>query len=219
MIDWESVYNLESYMEEIGLYEQAKGKKLLIIGGETNIANIVNEAKKMGVYTIVTERDGGTPLPAKLIADEAWDVDYTDMDTLSRMCREAGVSGVMSGYSEGKVLCAAKLAQRIGTPFYVTPEQVEITRDKRSFKDLCVKYDVPVVKDLATPVVKTSNTAKGIKLTWEKVENANSYIVYKRTYNESTKKYCALKDALIDPSEKVLTRLCSLFGNENVILK
>ena len=147
MIGWESVYNLESYMEEIGLYEQAKGKKLLIIGGETNIANIVNEAKKMGVYTIVTERDGGTPLPAKLIADEAWDVDYTDMDTLSRMCREAGVSGVMSGYSEGKVLCAAKLAQRIGTPFYVTPEQVEITRDKRSFKDLCVKYDVPVPKE------------------------------------------------------------------------
>ena len=38
-------------------------------------------------------------------------------------------------------------------------------------------------------------------------------------YDESTKKYCALKDALIDPSEKVLTRLCSLFGNENVILK
>ena len=34
-------------MEEIGLYEQAKGKKLLIIGGETNIANIVNEAKKL----------------------------------------------------------------------------------------------------------------------------------------------------------------------------
>ena len=38
-------------------------------------------------------------------------------------------------------------------------------------------------------------------------------------YDESTKKYCALKDALIDPSERVLTRLASLFGEECVILK
>ncbi len=38
-------------------------------------------------------------------------------------------------------------------------------------------------------------------------------------FDESTKKYCALKDALIDPSERVLTRLASLFGEECVILK
>ena len=38
-------------------------------------------------------------------------------------------------------------------------------------------------------------------------------------FDESTKKYCAMKESSIDPSDKVLTRLSSLFGIENVILK
>ena len=38
-------------------------------------------------------------------------------------------------------------------------------------------------------------------------------------YDESTKKYCAMKDVMIDPGEKVLTRLTSLFGEKSVILK
>ncbi|MBE6752464.1 MAG: hypothetical protein E7556_08065 [Ruminococcaceae bacterium] len=46
---------------------------------------------------------------------------------------------------------------------------------------------------LATPTVKTSNTTKGIKITWNKIKNAESYRVYRRTYNKSTKKYSSWK--------------------------
>ena len=127
------------------MFEEARGKKLLIIGGETNIVNIVEQARQMGVYTIAVERGTDyTKLPAKAAADEAWDVDYSDMETLVRMCRENHVDGVMSGYSEGKVLCAAKLSELLGTPFYATPEQIEITRDKRKFKELCQQCGVCV---------------------------------------------------------------------------
>lgn len=133
------------------MFENAQGKKLLIIGGEANIANIVNEAKKMGVYTIVTERDNDfIKLPAKAVADEAWDIDYSDMDTLVKKCQENGVSGVMSGYSEGKVLWAATLSQLLGTPFYATPEQIEITRNKRVFKKLCQEHNVCVPIEYCT---------------------------------------------------------------------
>ncbi len=38
-------------------------------------------------------------------------------------------------------------------------------------------------------------------------------------YDESTKKYSALKDAYIDPSDKVMSKLSTLFGVENIILK
>ena len=38
-------------------------------------------------------------------------------------------------------------------------------------------------------------------------------------YDESTKKYSALKDSLVDPSERVLSKLAALFGAQNVILK
>ena len=38
-------------------------------------------------------------------------------------------------------------------------------------------------------------------------------------YDESTKKYCAMKDACVSPSEKVMERLASIFGEQNVVLK
>ena len=38
-------------------------------------------------------------------------------------------------------------------------------------------------------------------------------------FDESRKKYVAMKDALVDPSDKVLDKLSALFGAENVILK
>ena len=38
-------------------------------------------------------------------------------------------------------------------------------------------------------------------------------------FDESTKKYCAMKDVFVDPSDRVLTRLSSLFGADSVILK
>ena len=130
------------------MFEEARGKKLLIIGGEANISNIVTQAKEMGVYTIVAERGNDTcKLPAKAIADEAWDMDYSDIDGLAKKCLEVGVNGVFSGYSEGKVFYAAQLVQKLGTPFYVTPEQIELTRNKRVFKELCTKNGIPTPKE------------------------------------------------------------------------
>jgi hypothetical protein len=38
-------------------------------------------------------------------------------------------------------------------------------------------------------------------------------------YDSSRAKYCVLKDALVDPSDKVMTRLAATFGADNVILK
>lgn len=38
-------------------------------------------------------------------------------------------------------------------------------------------------------------------------------------YDESTKRYCAMKGVLINPTENVLARLTSLFGDKSVILK
>lgn len=127
------------------MFEDVKGKKLLIIGGETNIMNIVKQAKEMGIYTIVTERGNDySKLPAKAIADESWDIDYSDMNKLVKKCCDESVDGVFSGYSEGKVFYAAQLSQLLNTPFYVTPEQIQLTRNKRLFKKLCLKHQIPV---------------------------------------------------------------------------
>lgn len=130
------------------MYQHLRGKKLLIIGSDAGNAIIINTAKEMGIYTIVT--DGITDYnkaPAKLKADEAWDIDYSKTEEIAEKCREKGVDGVFAGYSEYRVLAACRISKAIGTPFYATEEQIELTRNKRTFKDYCIKYDIPIPKD------------------------------------------------------------------------
>jgi DNA polymerase-3 subunit alpha len=85
-------------------------------------------------------------------------------------------------------------------------EDTEYNSNAKSSQDLRLFIKVTDLND------KRINNLKRIS----SLNRGNAKVIL---YDESTKKYCALKDALIDPSEKVLTRLCSLFGNENVILK
>ena len=54
-----------------------KGKKLLILGGSSYMIDPVRKAKEMGVYTVVTDLHGIDRCPAKLIADEYWDISVT----------------------------------------------------------------------------------------------------------------------------------------------
>ena len=130
------------------MYEQLKGKKLLVIGSAEIDANIVRTAHELGVYVIVADGTKKSQATfAKNIADESWDIDYTKTEEIGEKCKSAGVDGVIAGYSEFRVSAACKIAAYIGSPFYATEEQIELTRDKRRFKEACRKYGVHVPKD------------------------------------------------------------------------
>lgn len=127
-----------------------KGKKLLILCGSVDEITLVKRAQDMGVYVIVTDYYTDMNIsPAKLIADEAWDVSWADLDELERLCKENGVDGITAGYSEKRVEMMIKLCERLGLPCYITAEQLEITRDKVKFKNVCRRNNVPVVKEYA----------------------------------------------------------------------
>lgn len=130
------------------MYEALKGKKLLIIGSDATNMNIIRAAHEMGVYVIAV--DGITDYskaPAKVAADAAWDIDYSDTEAVAQRCLEEKVDGVFAGYSEFRVLSACRIANRLGLPFYATEAQIELTRNKRSFKDACQEYNIPTPKD------------------------------------------------------------------------
>ena len=118
-----------------------EGRKLLILGGVAMICEMVQEAQKNGAYVIVADYLENSP--AKRVADEAWLISTADIDALAAKCKEVGVDGVLSGFDDFNVICAAKLSERIGTPFYATVEQAERTMDKVSFKQLCRDHNVP----------------------------------------------------------------------------
>lgn len=128
-----------------------KGKKLLILGATEGETTLVKRAQELGVYVIVTDYNTDYALsPAKYIADECWDISWSDIDKLEKKCIEERIHGVTAGYSEFRVESLIKLCSRLNLPCYVTEEQLEITRDKVRFKECCRENGVSVVKDYSS---------------------------------------------------------------------
>ncbi|MBE6600270.1 MAG: hypothetical protein E7640_03630 [Ruminococcaceae bacterium] len=129
-----------------------EGKKLLILGATYSECVLIKRAKELGVYTIVTDNQLDHSISmAKDYADEYWDISWSDIDTLAELCREKGVDGITAGWSEIRVDCLIKLCKRLGLPCYCTDEQLDITRNKRKFKNECIYNGVPVVKEYKKP--------------------------------------------------------------------
>ena len=123
-------------------------KKLLILGATTSEIAVIERAKKKGIYTIVTDNNTDwSKSPAKYYADEAWDISWSDIEQLHARSLEAGVQGVLAGFSEFRVDNMIKLSGLLNLPCVLTEEQLSVTRDKRQFKDLCCAYGIPVVKE------------------------------------------------------------------------
>ncbi len=134
-----------------------KGKKLLILGATPSEVELIKRAHEFGVYVIVTDNNTDRNISvAKNYADEAWDISWSDLDALENKCRESGVDGVTAGWSEFRVENTIKLCERLGLPCYCTLEQLEITRNKRLFKEECILNGVPVVNEYKTPEEVTS---------------------------------------------------------------
>ena len=129
-----------------------KGKKLLILGANAIICEIVNAAKALGVYTIVTDYNPVEKAPAKLIADEYWNDSIMDYDVLLPKIKEHKVDGILTGFIDIVLLPYQHLCELAGLPCYATKEVFETTMDKAKFKKLCRDNDVTVIPeyDLAT---------------------------------------------------------------------
>ncbi len=185
------------------MYEDLKGKRLLILGATQDECEIVNAAHSLGVFTITTDNhDNWDDAPAKKISDEAWNISWSDISALKHKALQNHVDGVIAGYSEFRTNCAIQLSRELGTIFYIQDEnQLAITRDKLLFKKICRDYNVPVAKDyfvtaekkqedldkIEYPViVKPADNAgsRGIRFCSDK-ENIVDCIDYALTYSES----------------------------------
>ena len=135
--------------------------KLLILGGNPTEIEIVERAKKLGLYTIVTDNHTDWKLsPAKQLADEGWNISWSDVDTLAKECQEENVNGVIAGFSEFRVDNMIQLCERLHFPCSLTMHQLDVTRDKLLFKETCRKYGLNTIPehnvndgDISFPVI------------------------------------------------------------------
>ena len=128
------------------------GKRLLVIGATDNEVELVRRAQELGAWVAVTDnhRDWDEA-PAKRVADEAWDISWSDIDAMQTACEESRIDGAAAGWSEFRCENLITLCKRMGWPCYITPEQLGVTRDKARFKRACREHGVPVVSEFAAP--------------------------------------------------------------------
>ncbi|MBQ4642132.1 MAG: ATP-grasp domain-containing protein [Oscillospiraceae bacterium] len=122
-----------------------KNKKLLILCGNVVHVKVVEAAKEMGVYTIVTD---GLPLkdaPAKQIADEALYIDVLDVDALVQYCKENRVDGVINFCNDIGQRPFQQICEALNFPCFGNAEQFFKLTDKNAFKAMCAQYGVDVI--------------------------------------------------------------------------
>ena len=151
-----------------------KGKKLLVLGANAISCEIVNAAKALGVYTIVTDYNPIEKAPAKLIADEYWNDSIMDYDVLLPKIKEHHVDGILTGFIDIVLLPYQHLCELAGLPCYATKEVFETTMDKARFKQLCRDNDVPVIPEYDLATFDPNTISENHKIIIKPVDNSGS---------------------------------------------
>ena len=130
-------------------------KKLIILGGNPETAQLVEYANKMGVFTIVI--DPNPDAPAKKIASKSYNIDGFDVENIVKVAKEEKVDGVLVGVADILVKPYYEICQKLNFPCYATKEAIEYLTSKASFNELCKNYGVDTIPSFSYEDVKKEN--------------------------------------------------------------
>lgn len=118
------------------------GKRLLVLGGSMWKDAIHDYASQNNIVIISA---GLYPAGIDDVAQEVYRIDTTDSERMKFFIKEHNIDGVYMGGSELIISSACDYINELGLPCYCTREQWGLLQNKRNFKELCSKYDIPVV--------------------------------------------------------------------------
>ena len=170
-------------------------KKVLIMGANPETVSLIKKAKEMGIYTIVTDND--PKAFAKKYADQAENVNAVDVDGLVELAKREKVDGVLVGVAEALLPSYCEVCSRLDMPCYSSAEKFEIMVRKDYFKQKCLEYGVPTIREytvddkenISYPVIVKpvdSCSSKGIKVCYNERDLLNA-IDYALTFSNSKK--------------------------------
>ncbi|MBD5331341.1 MAG: hypothetical protein HDR77_11210 [Bacteroides sp.] len=120
-------------------------KRLLILGGTNISLQILHAAKELGLEVYVA--DYLSDSPCKVFADKSFNISATDVDAICKLISTEHIDGVLMGYADVLLKPYIEICSRVGLPCYANKTAIEITSDKRKFKDYCRRFNIPVIPE------------------------------------------------------------------------
>lgn len=184
--------------------EQAQ-HRLVILGSMDEFVELVQLAKRRGIYTICC--DGYPNGAAKALADKSYNIDIRQVDQVAQMCVEEGADGIITSFSDLLFEQATLIADKAGLPWYIKPDVLCYYREKDQAKAFLTQLGVKVprnirlkkdfsddaLKDFAFPMVikpLDGYGSKGIRV-------ADSIAEVRQLYSEVLDKSCWDKDDIL----------------------
>ncbi len=124
--------------------EEIKGKRLLVLGGSLWKNAIKDFCSRNDITIIAAGNDPDAGICE--IADEYYNVNSTDAIVMKKLITEKKIDGVYMGGSEPVIAAACQYINELGFPCYCTKEQWDALQNKEKFKELCIKFGLPVAK-------------------------------------------------------------------------
>jgi hypothetical protein len=137
-------------------------KKLLIVGESLHTYELIVQAKKRGIFTIVTDNRLPEKARTKLIADDHWEISIFDVDELEKKALAEGITSIVCGASESCISVVRQLCKRLSLPFWVGDKAWEYTNDKAAFKEKCRKVGLHVAQDYSLDLSFNADDLKKI---------------------------------------------------------
>ena len=115
-------------------------KKLLILGANPETIRLIDTAKSMGIYTIVTDPDPNAP--AKKVADKGININGMDIDGLVKFCLEEKVDGVLVGIADRLIQSYQQVCEKLNLPCYGNQISCDYLTNKGKFNEILPKYNL-----------------------------------------------------------------------------
>ncbi len=168
-----------------------QGKKLLIMGGGSDMVNVTKLAQKLGCRVFVTDYYDTLRSPAKLVADESAQISIADVDAIVAYIRENEIDGVLTGFTDSYIEYYLKVCEKAGLPHYGSEKAFGIATDKMLFKRACQESGVGVIPGINAyqyEAVEAFANQNGYPLMLKPTDNSGSRGVIKCENPEDLKK-------------------------------
>ncbi|RCW46327.1 MULTISPECIES: ATP-grasp domain-containing protein [unclassified Halanaerobium] len=118
--------------------------KLLVLGGGSGQISIIKKAKEMGHQVIVS--DYYADAPGKKYADYGETVSTFDIKSNIEVAKKYSVDGVLTSGTDQPVYTAARTAEELNLPSFLSSDTALKVTNKMEMKKLFEKADIPSVK-------------------------------------------------------------------------